>query len=242
MMEWFDVAILATLILAAPIWAIVCHRDLLRLQAEGDKRARLIDYRTTMVGEWSVTVAVLLFWFAVGRTGEDLGFAAPAGWGFWLGLGAAAAIGLGLMWQEVNIRRKPELQEEARRQIGEFEELAPHTPRELKTFSAVSVTAGICEEILYRGYLMWLLTATAGVWAAVLGSSLIFAAGHLYQGIGGALRTFLTGLVLAGLYLLTGSLWVPILLHAVVDLSMGRLAYFVLTEPRSPSATLPSTA
>jgi membrane protease YdiL (CAAX protease family) len=38
----------------------------------------------------------------------------------------------------------------------------------------------------------------------------------------------LVGGVFAGLYLLSGSIWLPMLLHAAVDILQGRLAYEVI--------------
>ena len=241
MIHWFDITFLIFLTLVVPVLAVWSFRSLQRQLAAGETAARLTDYRSTILWEWAVVAVLLLFWFAVGRSAGDLGFAPVAGWGFWLGLAVVAALALGLFGQERRARSQPETRGETRQQMGAFEDFAPRTERELKTFSLLSVTAGICEEIVYRGYLMWLLAGFANVWVAVLGSSLVFAACHLYQGWSGAIRVFVLGTVMAGLYLLTGSLWVPILLHAVVDLAMGRLAFIVFDESE-PDEALPAAA
>lgn len=47
----------------------------------------------------------------------------------------------------------------------------------------------------------------------------------------------LVGAVFAGLFLLTGSLWLPIILHAAVNLLQGRLAYNVLRRMCIEAAT-----
>jgi len=51
---------------------------------------------------------------------------------------------------------------------------------------------------------------------------------HSYQGLANIPRVAMIGAVFSGLYLLTGSLWLPIILHAAVDLLQGRLAYDVM--------------
>lgn len=58
--------------------------------------------------------------------------------------------------------------------------------------------------------------------AAVLASAAVFGVAHVYLGWGGGvLRATVVGVVLGVAYLLTGTLWVPIVLHAVVDVTSG---------------------
>lgn len=81
-----------------------------------------------------------------------------------------------------------------------------------------------------RGYLMAYIDHFFGLAAAVVVSSLVFGLGHLYQGLPGVLKTTVVGLVVAGLYVLSGSLWLPMLLHAFVDLNAGFLSRTVHDE------------
>jgi len=90
-------------------------------------------------------------------------------------------------------------------------------------FDMVSITAGVCEEILYRGLLLATLVSLVGTWPAVAITSLIFGLGHAYQGISGIAKTGLAGLVLALLTVFSGSLFIAIVLHAVGDLASGRI-------------------
>ncbi len=82
------------------------------------------------------------------------------------------------------------------------------------------MTAGICEEVLYRGLLIALAVDLLGL--SVLGAAIlavaIFAVAHVYQGLSGMLGTGLLGAVLAALYVTTGSLLLPIIVHALIDL------------------------
>ena len=59
------------------------------------------------------------------------------------------------------------------------------------------------------------------LWLAVVLSSIAFGFGHMYQGKIGIVKTGGIGLALAGLYVLTGSLWAPMVLHAFVDVNSG---------------------
>ena len=95
----------------------------------------------------------------------------------------------------------------------------------------VSITAGVCEEILYRGLLLATLVSLVGTWPAVAITSLIFGLGHAYQGISGIAKTGLVGLVLAWFTVSSGSLYIAIVLHAIIDLTSGRLMGKALRTP-----------
>jgi membrane protease YdiL (CAAX protease family) len=99
--------------------------------------------------------------------------------------------------------------------------LLPRTRAERRLFTVVGVTAGLCEEWLYRGFLLAVVSAVAGgaptaVLVAVAGAA--FGLAHAYQGTAGVLTTGVLGAVLAALYLGTGSLLLPVVLHALIDL------------------------
>ena len=104
----------------------------------------------------------------------------------------------------------------------------PRTRRHLSHFAGLSVTAGIVEEIVYRGFMIWLLGNFVPLWAAVIISSVFFGLGHSYQGLEGALRTGAAGLVFAVLYVVSGSIWLPIIGHALIDILQGRLVFELL--------------
>ena len=115
-----------------------------------------------------------------------------------------------------------------RKQMTTVEGYLPHTPVELKLFLAASLAAGICEEIVYRGYLLAYFDGLVGPAGAVLASTFLFGLGHAYQGAAGIVRTGVVGLLCAGAYVVTGSLLAPILLHVVIDATSGLLAYLAL--------------
>ena len=102
-----------------------------------------------------------------------------SGWG-WLALGLGVA-GCGFMiWQMISVMKSREELEYG--QMGDLRALAPVTQQEGRAFVLVSVTAGVCEEILYRGILLTVLIPAVGLWPAVGLSSVIFGMGHAYQG------------------------------------------------------------
>ncbi|MBL8514270.1 MAG: CPBP family intramembrane metalloprotease, partial [Betaproteobacteria bacterium] len=81
-----------------------------------------------------------------------------------------------------------------------------------------------------------------GTWGGVLLSSAIFGIAHAYQGRTGVLRTAIVGLMVAVLFVVSGSLWLAIVLHTAVDLyggALGRLALESTGETKDTSVTPP---
>ena len=91
--------------------------------------------------------------------------------------------------------------------------------------------AAIGEEFTYRGYLMsrtaQVLGSSRRAWTvALVVTSALFGAAHLYQGASGVITTGLTGLILGALFLACGrNLWVPIMAHGAND-TIGFLLLF----------------
>ncbi len=97
--------------------------------------------------------------------------------------------------------------------------LAPRTTAERAVAAGVAVTGGVFGELLYRG-LFILLVASMGVplWIAAVLSVLLFSVAHLYQGWWGLVSAGASGTLFTVLYLGTGSVWVPVLVHAALNL------------------------
>lgn len=100
--------------------------------------------------------------------------------------------------------------------------ILPQSARERLPFSALAITAGCCEEFLYRGFAMAAF-ARAGfpIWASVVISSVLFGAAHLYQGRGGLIGTGILGLLFGAFRAYTGSLLPVAAWHAAVDIVAG---------------------
>lgn len=104
--------------------------------------------------------------------------------------------------------------------LGDVGALVPRNRPETAHAAMLSVAAGITEELAFRLYLPLLIALVTG--SALLAfalATLIFGAMHLYQGWKGVAATMVVGLVMAAVYLMTGALWVAMLLHALIDLN-----------------------
>ncbi|WP_422107564.1 CPBP family intramembrane glutamic endopeptidase [Winogradskyella sp.] len=104
--------------------------------------------------------------------------------------------------------------------------LLPATKNELNVTIIVSFIAGFCEEIVYRGFLFWYLSQHLHIAIAMILANLPFALGHLTTtGTKNTFAAFILAFVFSTAYVLTQSLWLPILLHILVDLYSMVFAY-----------------
>ena len=136
---------------------------------------------------------------------------------FWIGsIIILAAIGALLRLAHLSLPQK------------ELAQLAPQNGLELLLWVVLSISAGICEELTFRGYLLQQLTRTSGrVWIGMLISSLLFGVAHGYEGASGMIAITLYGALFCMLTLTRGSLRPGMMTHAWQDIFSG-MALMVL--------------
>ncbi len=234
-LDLYAVVTLAVLVVALPLLGLWDMARLRRWLAAGRPDARLAMYRETIIMEWGVVAVLLGWWLALGRPLAPLGLLPRAeGWQ-WLAVGTGLALAAGMIWQWLAVVRNPASLAEVRAKAGDLEAITPRGATERRAFDRVSLTAGICEEVLYRGILLALLTGWLGTWPAVVLSALAFGLAHAYQGPTGIAKTAGVGLVMALLTVLSGSIFPAVVLHVVIDVSSGRMMSAALEAEPSPT-------
>src|SRR5262249_22991208 len=108
--------------------------------------------------------------------------------------------------------------------------IMPHTTREFGWLLAVSLTAGVCEEFLYRGYFIRALSPWLSWWGAAALSALAFGLLHTYQGRHGVISVALMGIIFTLVVAATRSLFPAIALHALMDAGNGLVFWIALRE------------
>lgn len=172
-----------------------------------------------------LAAAVLLAaWNYIGPASRDALTWPPLRWlhenlsgdfGIGVGVGAAVAVGL-LLVLPVFLLRKQVNEIPA---VGDVAALLPRTRGELKYGAGLSINAGLVEELLFRLGMPALLFGITGNGAlSFLIASVLFGLLHIYQKFWGVLGATILGIVFSLVYLLTGSIWVVIVVHALVDL------------------------
>jgi membrane protease YdiL (CAAX protease family) len=223
------------LVVVSPLVSYFYEREKLRNLTSS--RQKVGFYRYILLVQWPVAAAALWLAGAVNLFFPQAvnGQGIPALARTLLGILLAAFFIVGLMPFFQSLRGERFRAAYARayhRSLDEVSKLLPETQQERVWFAAVSITAGVCEEILCRGFMIRYLDGLAlhlPLGLAVLLASAIFGINHIYQGKVGMLKTGVAGLAFGGLFLLTGNLVLPILLHIAVDLQ----AVFVLRPARA---------
>jgi membrane protease YdiL (CAAX protease family) len=134
-----------------------------------------------------------------------------------VGVAAIAA----LQW--LNLRRVGKIPVEARGPVQAVaERILPQSTVELLPYLALAITAGLCEEFLYRGFAMAVLVQVGlRAWAVVLISSVLFGLAHSYQGRGGIMVTLMIGTILGSSRIVYDGLVPAIFWHSAVDVVAG---------------------
>lgn len=200
--------------------------------------ARFRRYRSTarrqqMMRRWLIESAVLfggsavlvllLTWPVIAPLLSAAQAVPPVAWlrdalagGLAIGLLIGAGLGLVLLtWIGVRSARR----EGGVIMLGEIAALLPRNRPELGWGAALSVNAGIVEELLFRLALPALLVVVTGEpVSAFLIAALVFGALHAYQGWVGVLATSVVGLLFTLLYVASGSIALAMIVHALFDL------------------------
>src|SRR5580658_6390202 len=193
----FDVALLLVMIVLMAI-EVALFGDLFRATARGAPRgSRLPSYIYLIVYQWAMTASIVALWIATGRPWSALLLGVPKLWGFGASLALSVAFLVLAELQRRAIFKRPEISETARRQILDIEPMAPHTRQERRVWTFVASTAGCCEEVMFRGFLLALFASWVGLIAAVAINVAAFGVFHAYYGRKEILKTGAFGMVMA---------------------------------------------
>ena len=215
---WGHTARLVALFLALTAVGLFFQRQAVRSGAPAAHPDVVPLYLSLLAAEWGLFLYV---WRGARRTGTtlkeliggrwagpkdllvDLGLALgawaalkvlSAAWGRWLGPNPAASI----------------------------HPLLPRRPLEILLWIALSASAGICEELAFRGYFQRQFAAlTRSPWLAVLLQALLFGIAHSYQGLRATWQIAVYGMLFGLLVLFRRSLRPGMIAHAWTDLLSG---------------------
>src|SRR5208282_3340226 len=200
------------------------------------RRERLSLYASTITFQWLAVAVVAWRVRARGLSLEELGLVIHGRWRILLAAIVGAATLGSLQWFNLwGVGQTPGKARDFMKVLAE--RILPQSRLELLPYLGLAVTAGVCEEFLYRGFAMAALTrAGLPIWGVVLLSSILFGLAHIYQGRGGLLSTLVIGTVFGTARIAYDGVVPAMLWHFVVDAVAGVAGPKYLLKPVLPKA------
>lgn len=217
---------------------VLGHHLYRRIRADAVRPTRF--YVEVLAEQWaSAAVALVVMAVAPGVAREHLGLVGSRP-GTWWWTAYAAVLSLAVLAMGLVVRRRI-LAGKAVRRTPAVDAMLPRTPAERRLAAVVAVSAGVCEEIVYRGLLLAVGVGLLGLHPLLAGlvALVAFTVNHLYQGRLGMLGAAAIGFACTGLCLWTGSILPAILLHVAIDLR-GLLMIPPRPDPPTPTPTPPA--
>jgi membrane protease YdiL (CAAX protease family) len=216
---WWHTALLAALFLALAAAGLRFERQAVSSGAPRQHAHPAPLYLSLIVAEWGLFLYVRK---GVRRTGTRLGdLIGGRGEGL---KGVLVDLGLGLgtwvVWKfffAAALARWP-----GATPVSSVVPFLPRRAIDVSLWILLSVSAGICEELVFRGYFERQLAAFAhsrGI--ALVLQALLFGISHGYQGFQACLRIAAYGALLGGLALWRGSLRPGMITHTLTDVLAG---------------------
>jgi membrane protease YdiL (CAAX protease family) len=226
-MVWFATLLahllILFLIIAVPIRGARRYRVLMRRIARHPE-LRVRFYLMGMLGQWLMLVPLVVIVVGLSWSAQLLGLQMPTN--LWLFLPISLVLVLAVYAQVFyigRVARTSQGRDQLRQSMSGPLHMLPRTSRERALWFLLSLTAGFCEELLYRGFLpAYLVYIFPGIpfFVAIVIAAALFGLGHIYQKLTGVLGTGIMGLLFGFLYFFTGSLYLSMVLHALFDIRL----------------------
>ena len=232
MLTAFDWLLFALVVVGLPLRALHAMRTLKRSSPDEAAALRPRLWRRAILTQWLLVAAIAALWIVQKRGWSWLNLTAGWAWGCGGVVAGVAMIAGAMHVQRSQLPSRPDVVTRLRQRLASVESLMPHARTEFAGFAVLAFTAGICEEVLFRGFITWLLAHVLPSYAlACLVQAVLFGLAHVYQGPRGIVLVGTVGLFLTGIVWVTGSLWPAMLVHALMDLNAGDLAMRVYSLP-----------
>src|SRR4029079_10041985 len=136
----------------------------LRRSETDPARARKSIWAVTLAEQWALVAAGIALWLSNDRDWAALGLPLPGGWRLWGAVGLVLLLVVFHARTAAPVARSSRARASVRKQLGTLATLLPHKRTELGWFGGVSLTAGFCEEFLFRGYFIRAFEPWLGWW------------------------------------------------------------------------------
>jgi uncharacterized protein len=181
-------------------------------------------YLVAILMDWGL---LYYCWVGVHRRGGNLRTLSGGRWSSWKSVAVDVGIGFPfwVLWEGAAYSVHWLLGPSSAKSV---ESLLPQTTLEILTWIGTSITAGICEELVFRGYVQRQFHAlTRSVGVAVLGQGMVFGLFHFYQGWKNVIVICVLGVLYGALAAWRRNLRANIIAHAWSDVWEGWLKFVV---------------
>ena len=182
---------------------------------EAGELPRVPVYVSSTFSLWILTLLTAVAVRVAGISAADIGVVVPSLTTLLVWAGGLTAVGLAVILAAAAV---------GIRESAILRQILPVNGREKAYFAGLSLTAGFCEELVFRGFLLFAVTVASGSIAiGAIVATAVFGLMHAYQDPMGALRASLLGVVLLIPVVVTGSVVPSMVAHAAIDLIAGIL-------------------
>ena len=226
----FDHILLFLLGIVLPALAVFQTQEELK-EIQFDTPMKKQVYYGNGIFQWICVFFIVLVWWGNSRPFADLGFQM----GTWSSISWTLVLLFLILylldvWWE--LRNEKKIEETKNKWLTEVP-ILPANFEEFKHFLFVAFSAGVCEEIIFRGFfIQYFLSINQnndlGNWLSVIIPACLFAFGHLYQGEKAVLKILGMAIIFGWIFILTKSLLLLMLIHFLVDVLGGFLAYRII--------------
>jgi len=230
--HWVDHIIAFLFCIALPLYAARQRiKGTTHINFSSDQKKQIYisgSFSLFVMGAIAVSV-----WLIFSRPLAELGLTQPGNFRSWWWL-AIIFVLVYLLDVFVSLSSKKEID----KTIEDFKRRTPFLPTknsELPEYFLMCFSAGVFEEIVYRGYLItycWYLFEgyTYQQMIAVVLPALAFSVAHFYQGPKAVLKIFFFAVFFGYLFIYSGSLLIVMILHFLVDAAGGLLTIKYMKE------------
>ena len=231
------IVLIVSLVLFFTVGSVMGVRQTkLLLETEMDEKARIQHYATITFSMWIPVIVVLVVVAFSNISFADIGFSLLSfNFDFTL---TAAVLALAFLWiafflckiiaflisEKFRKRRNDALLKKA--SGSDYYDLVlskimtPRTKNEKRWWLGISLTTGICEEVIFRGVFIYLIASifpNISIFLVLAIAVALFGLGHFYQGVKGLLLATLIGAFFALVYIVSDSLILVIAMHFITN-------------------------
>jgi hypothetical protein len=178
-----------------------------------------------------MAAVVVAIWYWNKRPFELMGFRAPEP-----GVTAAILAGVLVVLYVFDVMYSMLSPQELAKTQEQWESSVPFLPekyRELPAYTFMCITAGVCEEIMYRGFLVNYFIDPMSrefPYMAAIFPAVLFSIAHFYQGYMAMFKIFLLSMLFALIFIFSKSLLYVVIIHFLIDFAGGVVAIRVKSK------------